>query len=256
MEPQVNTSIFTENAKDSLLHAFDHFFELGHGSDRKWHHQKWIIVSTHHAASCLVYAWLKEADKNNPCFKKNGNVSFPHLEESIKALLEFKDTPFLTSAEAVLLKIFKRLNSIRNEIIHRAPPVQFDKAVLAFAATSIIGMFHIVSKRSNKSFEEIFNEFPENRTQVFETIHYLRVEEYYKLVDQLLEEQYPDSLRSFCPACATRSIISGHCEACFEDVNEVTCPSCGENVNILDKYPFEQTCSECESKIDRVSDVD
>jgi hypothetical protein len=47
METQSHISIFTENAKDSLLHAFDHFFELRQDSSREWHHQKWIIVSMH-----------------------------------------------------------------------------------------------------------------------------------------------------------------------------------------------------------------
>lgn len=249
MESQSHISIFTENAKDSLLHAFDHFFELRQGSSREWHHQKWIIVSTHHAASSLVCAWLKTADENNSCFKKNGKESFPHLEEAIKELLKFENSSLLTLAEAELLRMFKRLNTIRNEIMHRSPPAQFNKTVIAFAATSIIGMFHAVSRRSGKSFEEIFKEYPESRTQVVEAIHYSRVEEYYKLIERLLEEKYPIYLRSFCPRCATRSVISGHCEACFEYIKEVTCPNCGEYVNILDNHPFEQICSECGSII-------
>ncbi len=56
-------------------------------------------------------------------------------------------------------------------------------AVIAFAATSITGMFHTVSRRYGKSFEEIFKEYPESRNQVIEAIHYLRVEEYYTLKD-------------------------------------------------------------------------
>lgn len=252
MESLDHISILTENANDSLLHAFDHFFELSQGSPRKWHHQKWIIVSTHHATSCFVCARLKEADANNPCFKNNkGGGSFPHLEHAIKGLLKFKNTEFLTSAEAKLLNMFKRLNIIRNKIMHRTPPVEFNKEIIAFAATSIIGMFHIISRRCGKSFEEIFNEFPESRSQIIEAIHYSRVEEYCNLIEQLLRDQYPTYMRTFCPACATRSVVSNHCEACFEDITEVTCPDCGEEVNILSTHPFDQCCTDCGSEIKR-----
>ena len=246
------TKVLSENANDSLRHAFDHLFELSQGDTRKWHHQKWIIVSTHHAASCLVCAWLKEADSDNPCFKnKKGDVSFPHLERSTKELLKFKNTDFLTSAEAELLCMFKRLNTIRNEIMHRTPPVEFNKATIAFAATSIVGMFHTVSRRCGKDFEELFNEYPESRTQVIEAIHYSRIEEYCNFIERLLEDQYPIHIRSFCPACATRSVVGNHCEACFEDVSEVTCECCGEEVNVISNYPFYQRCTECDSEIKR-----
>jgi len=65
---ETNNDISWLNAKDSLLHALDHFVELSDKSSNKWHHQKWIILSVHHAASCLVSMWLKEADKNHKLF--------------------------------------------------------------------------------------------------------------------------------------------------------------------------------------------
>jgi hypothetical protein len=241
-----------ENARDSLQHALDHFFELNQGSARKWHHQKWIILSTHHSASCLVCAWLKEADPNNKCFKnKDGGVSFPHLDDSIKELIKFENTKHLTHAEAALLNMFKRLNSIRNEIMHRTPPTEFNKAVIAFAAMSIVGMLHTVSRRCGLSFEELFNEYPENRKPIIEAIHYSRVEDYCKFIERVLEDQYPIHLRSFCPTCVTRSVIGHHCEACFEEVTEATCDACGEEVNILSNVPFDQSCTECGSTIRR-----
>jgi len=209
-------------------------------------------VSTHHAASCYVCAWLKEADTNNSCFKnKNGGNSFPRIEDSIKELLNFKNTEFLTSAEAKLLNIFKRLNSIRNKIMHRMPPIEFNEAIIAFAATATIGMFHSVSRRTGKSFEDIFNEFSEHRSIVIEAIHYSRIEEYFNFVEQQLEHQHPSYIVSLCPACNTRSVVSGHCEACFEDIYEITCPSCDEEINILSSHPFDQHCNECGEQIKR-----
>lgn len=244
---------FIENARDSLQHAFDHFFELKQGSVRNWHHQKWIIVSTHHAASCFVCAWLKEADPNNKHFKnKYGAESFPHLEKSINALTKFKGTKHLTCAEADLLIMFKRLNTIRNKIMHRTPPNEFNKEVIAFAAMSIIGMFHSVSRRSGLSFDELFNEYPESRKSIIEAIHYSRVDEYCKFIERVLEDQYPINLRSSCPACATLSVIGQHCETCFEEVSKVICDICGEEVNVLSNFPFDQNCVECGSTIKRL----
>jgi len=204
------TKAFTENAYDSIQHAFDYFIELSQGGTSKWHHQKWIIVSTHHAASCLVCAWLKEADPSNKCFKnREGGESFPYLENSIKALIKYKNTKHLTIAEADLLCLFGRLNSIRNNIVHRIPPTEFNREVIAFAAMSIVGIFHTVSRRCGLSFEELFNEYPENRKSIVEALHYSKVEEYCRFIERVLEDKYPLYLRSMCPSCGTLSVVGG-----------------------------------------------
>lgn len=234
------------NAKDSLAHALDHFFEVSGSSTKKWHHQKWIILSVHHAASCLVGLWLKEADNNHPLFiGENGKEKHPHLEDLIKALRRFKGTAHLSEAEFELLNLLSRLNDIRNKFMHRRPPKEIDKQVLAYAATSMVGMLHILGRKLGESFEEIFDRFQEDRQYVIELIHYSKIHEYSQFVEKLLADQGLHSWLPQCPNCGTHAIIKNYCEACFEEVCKMPCGNCENDVYVILSSPFPQPCSEC-----------
>jgi hypothetical protein len=234
------------NAKDSLTHALDHFVELTGAKEKKWHHQKWIILSVHHAASCLATRWLKTADPKHSLFiGKDGKETFPHLDEMIKALQNYRGTEHLTLAESELLGLLKRLNDIRNKFMHRLPPTEIKKEVVAYTATSMVGMLHVVERRSGASFYELFDEVPEIRKYIMEAIHYSKVEEYCSFIEKVLEDQGYQYELPQCPSCGTHTIIGYHCEACFEDVAEVECPSCQCEFYIQSSYPSEQECPEC-----------
>jgi hypothetical protein len=234
------------NAKDSLSHALNHFFELASAPKNKRHHYKWIIISVHHAASCLVSLWLREADNNHPLFVgPNGKESYPHLEEAIKALQKHSGSEHLTEAESHLLELLRRLNDIRNKFMHRLPPNEIDKAVVAHAAASMVGLLHAVSRRSGQTFYGLFEEFPDIRRYITEAIHYSRVEEYCSFVEKLLKDQGHARELPRCPSCGTQAVIGNQCEACFADVTEVECPECHGEFYIQRSYPFEQECPEC-----------
>lgn len=240
--------IFWVNAKDSLAHALDHFFEVtqGDSSTKKWHHQKWIILSVHHAASCLVGIWLKDASSNHPLFiGENGKEKYPHLDESIRSLRKFKGSTYLSSTEFELLNLLSRLNDIRNKFMHRRPPEKIDKQVIAYAATSMVGMLHVLGKKLGKTFEEIFGEFPENRQHVIELIHHSKIKEYSQFVEKLLADQNPQKWLPQCPNCGTHAIIHNYCEACFEEVYEMLCENCGNNFFTILSSPLPQPCPEC-----------
>ena len=240
------TEVTWINAKDSLMHALDHFVELASSKSSKWHHQKWIIMSVHHAGSCLANLWLWAADENHPLFvDKNDKEVYPHFEETIKALQEYKGTKHLTDAESELLVLLKRLNDIRNKFMHRLPPKEINKEVVAYAATSMIGLLHVIERRSGKSFYEQFDEFPEIRRYVMEAIHSSKVEEYFAFVEKVLEDQGYTYELPQCPNCGSRAVTGIHCEACFEDVSEVECPKCSCEFYIQSSYPLEQECPEC-----------
>lgn len=236
------------NARDSLLHALDHFVELRGAPERKWHHQKWAIISVHHAASCLVVQWLRVAEANHPVVEKSRKPQFPHLDEAIKELRAFTGTDHLTKAEEHLLVLLKRLNSVRNSFIHRLPPKQIDNDVLAFAATSMIGLLHSVSRRQSKSFNELFEEFPEIRRDVVEAIHYSRIQDYGLYIERLLADQYAPHQLHQCPSCAAHTVVGSMCEACFEDLETMSCGNCEEEFHVLSYSAgqgFEQECPAC-----------
>lgn len=234
------------NATDSLAHALDHFFEVSVSNEKKWHHQKWIILSVHHAASCILTIWLKDVNINHPLFiGDNGKEKFPHLEELIRALRKFKGTMYLSDAKFELLNLLSRLNDIRNKFMHRRPPEEVDKLVIAYAATSMVGMLHLFGKKIGKSFEELFGEFPENRRYVTELIHHSKINEYSRFVEKLLAEQNPQKFLPLCPNCCTHAIIHNYCEACFEEVCEVPCENCGNDYYTILSSPFPPSCPEC-----------
>lgn len=228
-----------KNARDSLKHAFDHYFELEMGSENKWHHHKWIIVSVHHAASCVSLMWLTEADPSHALF---ANGDFPHLKDSAKALMR---SGRLSVPESLLVEMFTRLNEIRNKFMHRIAPENIDDASIAFAATSVIGMLHAVAHRQGKDFYELFDEFPENRKAVTEVIRANRLDEYGQLIGKLVQDQHPGRYLEDCPNCGVGAVLDGHCEACFEDIKEVTCRQCEEEFLTISGFPFPQHCPQC-----------
>jgi hypothetical protein len=228
--------IFWLNAKDSLHHAFDHFQELETNKNNTWHHEKWIILSVHHAATCIANMWLLEIGENT-------TLEFPSLISACEKLNNIKDR--ISETQLKLLILFRRLNDIRNEIMHRLPPNRFEQSLVSFAAMSVLGIFKVMEFEKQKSFEELFNEYSENCQSITEAIHYSRFEEYNSLMETILHEQDPKTLYRECPYCGAQTVNLGECKACYAEIEEVTCNKCGCEFLIVSNFPFDQKCPSC-----------
>ncbi len=110
----------------------------------------------------------------------------------------------------------------------------------------MIGLLHVIRRRSGKSFYEQFDEYPEIRRCVMEAIHSSKVEEYFSFVEKVLKERGHKYKLPECPFCGCHAVIGSHCEACFEDVSEVECPNCDSEFYIQSVYSVTQKCPYCE----------
>lgn len=99
-----DAKLLWENARDSILHALEHFTDLSsrHGSEA--HHKKWIVLSVHHAAEAFCNMLLKQFDPGNPAFKRNGKDRYPSLVPAIGELIQLKNQAHLTVAPGPLLR--------------------------------------------------------------------------------------------------------------------------------------------------------
>jgi hypothetical protein len=100
------------------------------------------------------------------------------------------------------------------------------------------------------SFYKLFDEFPENRKTIFNAIHYRKHDQYRVMIESLLSEQEPAYLLDQCPECGARSVISCHCEACFEDLKSTSC----HNIECETKFLYSRhdpspECPECGAKV-------
>jgi len=224
----------TKNFEDSIQHAFNHFFELEGSKLDRWHDEKWIILSVHHSAECLLRMWLIEIDPLSPIINnQNGEFNFPHFDKVCKFILEYKGIGELTTAERKLILLIKRLNDTRNKIMHRIPSEKFNESVVSFAAMVIIGIYRVLQKRKGKSFYKIFDEYSDNYELITNAIHSTKLDEYSSLIMALLNEEYPDQCFLECPYCNTQAIINTTCQACFQDIIFKSCDFCGEEYYIL-----------------------
>jgi hypothetical protein len=71
------------NGRDSILHALDHFTERDRArADRHPHHDKWIVLSVHHAAECICNMRLIQLEPDNALFSRRGAIRFPSLSDT------------------------------------------------------------------------------------------------------------------------------------------------------------------------------
>ena len=66
------------NARDSIKHALDHFWERGQPRADRRHHDKWIVLSVHHAAECICNMRLISLEPSNPSLWRRGSIWFPN----------------------------------------------------------------------------------------------------------------------------------------------------------------------------------
>lgn len=218
-----------ENGIDSIRHASDHFFARNHENRKSNHDDKWIVLSVHHAAECICNALLLKIDPNCPSFnrKKDKSIWYPCLNETLKKLQSASNRQKLTEAELHLLKLLKQLPEIRNEFMHRVSPENVDVSISAMCLIGILK--HIEIKHKTKAFDIVWQSSP-IETDIIASIRYQRLKEYGEFVESFLREKYVGLLLQECPSCAALSVINSRCEACFEELEEITCPECDVEV--------------------------
>jgi len=236
-----------ENARDSIRHSLEHFSEECLSNTDRYHHKKWVILSVHHAAETFSYMLLKEFDENNSAFYKKGKHYYPGLSKTVKALLHPNIRYQLTQAEQKLLKLFQKLDTPRNKIIHGEIPQNLDISIMAM---TIIGISRIAKKRCDESADDIVQQYPSIQKDVVEAIRWNKIDEYTQFIEAFVKEDNPNQYIQECPNCGAYAIIYNYCEACFEEVEEKICPNCHEEIILISSYPFEQHCSVCGEKFE------
>lgn len=239
-----------QNARDSILHASEHFTDLSLKTGNEAHHRKWIVLSVHHAAEAFCNMLLKQFDPGNPILKRNGKDWYPSLVPAINELLQSRNPARLTDAETCLLKLLKILNESRNSIMHGLVPENLD---LSLSAMSILGLSRVAHRRRAQSVDDILQQDPPIQQDVVEAISYKKIEDYYRFVKAFLAEEFPDQYLPVCENCGINSIVNSRCEACFEAIESFTCDSCDEEVFLPESWRFrrqaEVLCPSCGKKI-------
>jgi len=114
--------------------------------------------------------------------------------------------------------------------MHRVAPEKVDVSI---AAMCLIGILKHLDARYGTEASDIVSQSPPIETDIVASIRYQRLDEYGKFVESFLQEKYPNSLLQQCPSCSTKSVIHNYCEACFEELESIECPSCDVKVLFL-----------------------
>lgn len=219
-----------ENGLDSIRHAMDHFSERNRGNGESRHNDKWIVLSVHHSAECICNALLLRIESNCSLFRRGTSDWYPSLTNSLNRLKTELNHPQLTSAESHLLSLLSQLPDIRHKFMHRVAP---DKVDVSIAAMCLIGILKHLEARYGTEASDIVWQSPPIETDIVASIRYQRLEEYGKFVESFLQEKYTGACLQQCPSCSTWSVINSRCEACFEELEAITCPGCDAEVLFL-----------------------
>ena len=213
------------NGRDSVRHALGHFSDRANtGSDRD-HHSKWIVLSVHHAAECFCNAILLTADPKNSAFFSRGEVRFPSLSSTLRALRNPKAAALVSLAELSLLDLLADLGELRHQYMHRTAPEQSD---VSLAAMCMLGLLKVAARRRGETTEQIFDQSPPVERDVLEAVHSLRLDPYTKFIESFLREGAGAFSLQDCPNCGATAVEGSRCEACFEDIEVLVCPVDGE----------------------------
>jgi hypothetical protein len=235
------------NARDSIKHALDHFCERGQPRGDRGHHDKWIVLSVHHAAECICNMRLIDLEPNNPLLSKRGSPWFPSLTQTLGELQAPRNEARLSPAEHQLFVLMRGLPDIRNELMHRTAPAGLDVSI---AAMCMVGMLKYIERVRGETASDIVWQSPPIEGDVVAAIR--SIQEYSNFVELFVREKYGDRWLPACPACGVRAVesavMSAVCEACFTELGSVECKECGEPTYYVElKYEMEGTARvECE----------
>lgn len=94
-------------------------------------------------------------------------------------------------------------------------------------AVILLALLRVVRRYLGEATDKFNFDSPRIEAEVFSVIPSKRIDEYRMFAEQLLNEEYPDSLLGYCPDCETHSVIAGYCGICFEEMVSFECPYCG-----------------------------
>lgn len=216
-----------ENGLDSIRHAMEHFSERNCDKRKSRHDDKWIVLSVHHAAECVCNALLLKVEPNCRLFRRGSSEWYPSLTRSLEQFQVDANIQKLTAPEIQLLSLFGQLPDIRHKFMHRVAPEEVDVSI---AAMCLIGILKHLEARYGTESSDIVWQSPPIETDIVASIRYQKLEEYGKFIESFLQEKYKGSQLKQCPVCAAWSVLHSSCEACFEDLDSITCPDCDVDV--------------------------
>lgn len=234
-----------KNADDSIRHACDHFSKLQEVDTDRDHHVKWALLSIHHAAECFCTVLLFEVNPSHPDLPHSDSSRFPGLRRVVDTLVAL--TQKVSLGERRVLELFRRLVDTRDQIMHRTLPENLE---ISIAAMSLLGLLRIARRRFGENAFDIDGRLLP--ADVFQAIRSAHLEEYYRIAEQLVCEEYPNQGLQECPNCGRASIVASACEVCFEEMSSIECPETQEEVLYpswqrwwADKDPRHQIEVEC-----------
>jgi hypothetical protein len=212
------------------MHALDHFSERGREVSNRQHHDKWIVLSVHHAAECVCNMRLLQLEQKNSVFSRNGNIWFPSLSTAVKHLQIPLNSARLSPAELRLLSLLSQLSDIRHQFMHRISPKETDVSI---AAMCMIGLLKYVERLKGETASDIIWQSPPIEGDVVAAIRHTRLDEYGQFVALFLQEKYADRVLPECPSCGIPAVAGYNCEACFEELNHLLCAETDEEVYFM-----------------------
>ena len=243
------------NALDSMRHAFAHFGELDElqgqaaaGPDTLLHHQKWAILSVHHAADCALQLLLDDLDPGNACFVSKGALRHPSLSVTLKQLRCPHNVAKLARSEGALLGLLHGLDVERHALMHRGLSGNLEPSIAAFAMLGLRGVLRARYGIDETDFGWWASDICQEVMRVISLRHY---DEYFTYVEQALQEGHPGRWIEACPYCGTHAVLDGafRCDACFLAIDWAECPLCGTQFpQMANPGPDEPcTCPSCNS---------
>lgn len=231
------------NAKDSIKHACQHIQEMRGKIDR-WHHQKWIILSAHHATNCLLCFLLL---KWKPDFGANSSFKhwkFPSITAAI-AELRSSCAVHLTQAEFEVFELAENLNELRNILMHRIPPIKLPEEQVSCAIISVLTLLKVIERQKLASIEEIIEDELENYNDLTLGIGWRQLSSYTLLIEKLVSERFPEKFIECCPYCGAEAVIDDECHSCFVEITRIRCDVCREEYLYSREADEPQACPLC-----------
>jgi len=150
-------------------------------------------------------------------------------------------------AEHQLFRLLHQLSDIRHQLMHRTAPEKLDVSV---AAICMIGLLKYIERHKGIATSEIIWQSPPIEGAVVAAIRSTRVPEYETFVELFLREKYGGRLLAECPSCGLAAVNSSHCEACFEELDYVSCPNTGEKAYFVSwqRDQGQVSCPHCEGR--------